>query len=144
MVNRVWQYHFGRGIVRSASNFGYQGTPPMITALANGEFRLLYQPLFDLDTMHVYGVEALLRWHHPVLGVVGPNEFIPMLEETGLITEVVRAHEPDLKGRDAYVCGPPPMVDAAIALLSQRGVDERNIFFDKFTTTGDHEDEGNT
>ena len=60
------------------------------TALANGEFRLLYQPLFDLDTMHVYGVEALLRWHHPVRGVVGPNEFIPMLEETGLITDVGR------------------------------------------------------
>jgi diguanylate cyclase (GGDEF)-like protein/PAS domain S-box-containing protein len=60
------------------------------SALANGEFRLLYQPLFDLDTMHVYGVEALLRWHHPVRGVVGPNEFIPMLEETGLITDVGR------------------------------------------------------
>ncbi len=60
------------------------------SALANGEFRLLYQPLFDLDTMHVYGVEALLRWHHPERGVVGPNEFIPMLEETGLITEVGR------------------------------------------------------
>jgi propane monooxygenase reductase subunit len=64
--------------------------------------------------------------------------------ETGLITDVVREHEPDLKGRDAYVCGPPPMVDAAIALLAQRGVDERNIFFDKFTTTGEPEDEGNT
>jgi diguanylate cyclase (GGDEF)-like protein/PAS domain S-box-containing protein len=58
------------------------------TALARGEFHLLYQPLFDLDTMHVYGVEALLRWHHPDRGVVGPNEFIPMLEETGLIADV--------------------------------------------------------
>jgi diguanylate cyclase (GGDEF)-like protein/PAS domain S-box-containing protein len=58
------------------------------TALANREFRLVYQPLFDLDTMAVYGVEALLRWHHPVRGLVGPNEFIPMLEETGLISEV--------------------------------------------------------
>jgi propane monooxygenase reductase subunit len=79
--------------------------------------------------------------------------YVPALSEpdgedwdgaTGLITEVVRQHEPDLKGRDAYVCGPPPMVDAAIALLTQRGVDERNIFFDKFTTTGEPEDEGNT
>jgi diguanylate cyclase (GGDEF)-like protein/PAS domain S-box-containing protein len=60
------------------------------SALANGEFHLLYQPLFDLDTMHVYGVEALLRWHHLERGVVGPNEFIPMLEETGLITDVGR------------------------------------------------------
>jgi diguanylate cyclase (GGDEF)-like protein/PAS domain S-box-containing protein len=60
------------------------------SALANEEFHLLYQPLFDLDTMHVYGVEALLRWHHPERGIVGPNEFIPMLEETGLITDVGR------------------------------------------------------
>ncbi|PVY96317.1 NADH:ubiquinone reductase (Na(+)-transporting) subunit F [Actinomycetospora cinnamomea] len=60
--------------------------------------------------------------------------------ETGLITEVVRANEPDLEGKDAYVCGPPPMVDAAIALLTQRGMSEQNIFYDKFTTTGEPED----
>jgi len=62
--------------------------------------------------------------------------------ETGLITEVVRQNEPALEGMDAYVCGPPPMVDAAIALLTQRGMDERHIFYDKFTTTGEPEDEG--
>ncbi|WP_328304711.1 NADH:ubiquinone reductase (Na(+)-transporting) subunit F [Actinomycetospora sp. NBC_00405] len=61
---------------------------------------------------------------------------------TGLITEVVRDGEPNLEGMDAYVCGPPPMVDAAIALLTQRGMDTRNIFYDKFTTTGEPEDEG--
>jgi diguanylate cyclase (GGDEF)-like protein/PAS domain S-box-containing protein len=60
------------------------------SALADDQFRLLYQPLFDLATMHVYGVEALLRWHHPTRGVVAPNDFIPMLEETGLITAVGR------------------------------------------------------
>jgi len=60
------------------------------SALAEEQFHLLYQPLFDLDTMHVYGVEALLRWHHPTRGVVAPNDFIPMLEETGLITAVGR------------------------------------------------------
>ncbi|MHC1562997.1 FAD-binding oxidoreductase [Actinomycetospora sp. C-140] len=62
--------------------------------------------------------------------------------ETGLITEVVRANEPGLEGMDAYVCGPPPMVDAAIALLTQRGMDEQHIYYDKFTTTGEPEDEG--
>jgi len=62
--------------------------------------------------------------------------------ETGLITEVVRQNEPALEGMDAYVCGPPPMVDAAIALLTQRGMDERHIYYDKFTTTGEPEDEG--
>ena len=60
----------------------------LMTALANREFHVLYQPLFDLASMKIYGVEALLRWTHPVRGLVGPNEFIPMLEETGHIVEV--------------------------------------------------------
>jgi propane monooxygenase reductase component len=41
---------------------------------------------------------------------------------------------------DAYLCGPPPMVDAAIALLLARGVPEAHIYFDKFTTTADTEE----
>ncbi|MBN9096973.1 MAG: 2Fe-2S iron-sulfur cluster binding domain-containing protein [Pseudonocardia sp.] len=57
--------------------------------------------------------------------------------EVGLITDVVRRGEPDLKGREAYVCGPPPMVDAAIPLLTELGVPEQYIFYDKFTTTGE-------
>src|SRR5258706_3880729 len=47
--------------------------------------------------------------------------------EVGLITDVVRRCEPDLKGREAYVCGPPPMVDAAIPLLTELGVPEQFI-----------------
>jgi propane monooxygenase reductase subunit len=61
--------------------------------------------------------------------------------ETGLITEVVRSRESTLKGVDAYVCGPPPMVDAAIATLTALGVTENQIFYDKFTTTGEPEGE---
>ncbi|TCK26916.1 FAD-binding oxidoreductase [Pseudonocardia endophytica] len=60
---------------------------------------------------------------------------------TGLITEVVEADLSDLKGADAYVCGPPPMVDAAIASLTKLGVKEEHIFYDKFTTTGESEGE---
>ena len=63
--------------------------------------------------------------------------------ETGLITDVVKRLEPTLEGRDAYVCGPPPMVDAAIAVLTERGIRENDIFYDKFTTTGEPE-EGDT
>jgi propane monooxygenase reductase subunit len=55
--------------------------------------------------------------------------------ETGLITDVVERHEEDLAEVDAYLCGPPPMVDAAIALLEAKGVPEEHIYFDKFTTT---------
>jgi propane monooxygenase reductase component len=61
--------------------------------------------------------------------------------EVGLITEVVRRHESDLSGTDAYVCGPPPMVEAAVDLLSGLGVDEHRVFYDKFTTTGEGDDE---
>jgi len=59
--------------------------------------------------------------------------------ETGLITDVLRRREPSLAGVDAYVCGPPPMVDAAIDALTGLGVTENNIFYDKFTTTGEPE-----
>jgi propane monooxygenase reductase subunit len=55
--------------------------------------------------------------------------------ESGLITEVVERLEDDLADVDAYLCGPPPMVDAAIAMLEARGVPEEHIYYDKFTTT---------
>jgi propane monooxygenase reductase component len=55
--------------------------------------------------------------------------------ESGLITDVVERLEGDLEDVDAYLCGPPPMVDAAIALLEAKGVPEAHIYFDKFTTT---------
>jgi predicted signal transduction protein with EAL and GGDEF domain len=47
-----------------------------------------YQPTIDLNDMSPTGVEALIRWKHPVRGVVQPDDFVPLLEETGLITEV--------------------------------------------------------
>jgi propane monooxygenase reductase subunit len=56
--------------------------------------------------------------------------------EVGLITDVLRRRATDLAGSDAYVCGPPPMVEAALALLPALGVADRRIFYDKFTTTG--------
>ena len=57
--------------------------------------------------------------------------------EQGLVTDVVARHEGDLADVDAYLCGPPPMVDAAIALLERSGTPESHIYFDKFTTTAD-------
>jgi propane monooxygenase reductase component len=57
--------------------------------------------------------------------------------EEGLITDVVARCEDELKDMDAYLCGPPPMVDAAIGLLAQKGVPENRVFYDKFTTTAE-------
>jgi propane monooxygenase reductase subunit len=72
--------------------------------------------------------------------------FVPALSdaewagETGLITDVVDRLEQELAEVDAYLCGPPPMVDAAQELLLSRGVDEARIHFDKFTTSANTEE----
>jgi propane monooxygenase reductase subunit len=60
--------------------------------------------------------------------------------ETGLITDVVKRHASDMTGAHAYVCGPPPMVEAAVPLLATLGVAEKRIYYDKFTFTGNPED----
>lgn len=57
-------------------------------ALARDEFALYYQPQVDAATGRLMGLEALLRWRHPELGLVDPGDFIPILEETGLILAV--------------------------------------------------------
>ncbi|MFZ5877265.1 MAG: putative bifunctional diguanylate cyclase/phosphodiesterase [Nitrospirota bacterium] len=57
-------------------------------ALTRGEFALHYQPQIDVLRNHIVGVEALLRWHQPDRGLVSPAQFVPVLEETGLIVPV--------------------------------------------------------
>jgi diguanylate cyclase (GGDEF)-like protein len=57
-------------------------------ALAQGAFELHYQPQVDLGSDRVTGCEALLRWRHPVRGMVSPADFVPVAEETGLIEEI--------------------------------------------------------
>jgi diguanylate cyclase (GGDEF)-like protein len=57
-------------------------------AMANGELSLHYQPLVDLATGEVRGVEALLRWRHPEHGLVSPSKFIPIAERSGLIVPI--------------------------------------------------------
>lgn len=59
-------------------------------ALANDELRIYYQPKWDAELNCITGMEALLRWNHPKLGMVSPAEFIPIAEETGLIVSMTR------------------------------------------------------
>ncbi|MGI4830582.1 MAG: putative bifunctional diguanylate cyclase/phosphodiesterase [Janthinobacterium lividum] len=76
------------------------------------QMRLVYQPKVRLHNGTIYGVEALLRWHHPLRGVVAPAEFIAIAEETGLIVEIGRwvlrtACKQILEWHAAYPLQPP-------------------------------------
>jgi EAL domain-containing protein (putative c-di-GMP-specific phosphodiesterase class I) len=62
----------------------------MRMALERGEFELYYQPLFHLGEGRLIGYEALMRWHHPTRGLLGPGTFVDLAEQTGLIVPLTR------------------------------------------------------
>ena len=113
-------------------------------AAERGELQVHYQPLVDLASGAVTGVEALLRWQSPVHGRVGPEEFIPLAEESGLIAEVglwvLRRAVDDVADRaasgrpvpDLFVNVSPQQLAggfpvAARAVLDARGVDPQRV-----------------
>jgi len=126
---------------------GGAGMAPILALLRSLAVRAIDRPaiyyygargpkdLFHLDEL------AELEQHLPNF------RFVPALSdaeedgswdgERGLITDVVARCEQELGEVDAYLCGPPPMVDAAIGLLTQKGVPESRVYFDKFTTTAE-------
>lgn len=81
-------YHFYAPKMNSRSLERHKLETGLYRALERGEFRLRYQPLVNPDDGMVEGAEALVRWQHPEKGEVSPEEFIPLLEENGLILPV--------------------------------------------------------
>lgn len=126
---------------------GGAGMAPILSLL-----RALTENAGERPAAYYYGARTQTDLFHleqlAELGEQLPDfTFVPALSdesngwsgETGMITDVVERLEAegDIAEVDAYVCGPPPMVEAAIALLEAKGVPESHIYYDKFTTTAD-------
>ena len=119
---------------------GGAGMAPILSLL-----RALEETSSEREATYYYGARTEADLFHLEQLAALPGTFVPALSdesegwsgETGLITDVVERLEGDISEVDAYVCGPPPMVEAAIALLEAKGVPEAHIYFDKFTTTAD-------
>jgi len=116
-------------------------------AIERDEFELYYQPIISLDTASLSGFEALVRWNHPQRGVVPPNEFIPVSENTGLIipmtvkilhqacSQVVKWQK--LSGSDSPLSiavnlsgkhfGHPALVDQISSVIKDTGIDPESL-----------------
>ncbi|MBK1837274.1 EAL domain-containing protein [Azospirillum sp. YIM B02556] len=82
------KYVFYDGEMRERSGFTLGLESDLRRASGGNEFELHFQPKIDLAANRTIGAEALIRWRHPVRGMVSPAEFIPLAEETGLIWEI--------------------------------------------------------
>ena len=119
---------------------GGAGMAPILSLL-----RSLQETGSEREATYYYGARTEADLFHLEELASLPGAFVAALSEesdgwageAGLITDVVDRLEGDVTEVDAYVCGPPPMVEAAIALLERRGVPEAHIYYDKFTTTAD-------
>jgi propane monooxygenase reductase component len=120
---------------------GGAGMAPILCLL-----RSLRERGIERDAVYYYGAREETDLFHreeleALAGELPSFSYVPALShaewdgEAGMITDVVERLEGDLTDVDAYVCGPPPMVEAAQGLLIAKGVPETRIYFDKFTTT---------
>ena len=106
-------------------------------ALERGEFELHYQPKIDFDTGKIVGMEALLRWMHPELGMVAPNNFIPAAEETGLIVSIGKwVLRTACAQNVAWQRAGLPHLSMAVNLSPRQFMDE-NLLHDVATALGD-------
>jgi propane monooxygenase reductase subunit len=120
---------------------GGAGMAPLLSLL-----RALAERRSTRDIVFYYGARTArdLCFEAELAALDLPNfRYVPALSEedgwdgaTGMITEVLKSNEDSLAGAHAYVCGPPPMVEAAMPVLESLGVEPKRIYYDKFTTTG--------
>ncbi|MBP9664534.1 MAG: EAL domain-containing protein [Pyrinomonadaceae bacterium] len=116
-------------------------------AIERNEFELYYQPIIKLDSATLDGFEALVRWNHPQRGLVPPNEFIPIAENTGLIipmtvqilhsacTQIVEWQQTFDTARHLTIAvnlsgkhfGHPALVEQITTVVSETGIDPANL-----------------
>jgi diguanylate cyclase (GGDEF)-like protein/PAS domain S-box-containing protein len=94
-------------------------------AVDGREFRLMFQPIVELETGHVHGLEALVRWHRPQRGLIPPPEFLPLAEETGLILPIGgwvlrEACRYARRWQDAFTAGAPLRVSVNLSAKQLR------------------------
>jgi diguanylate cyclase (GGDEF)-like protein/PAS domain S-box-containing protein len=90
-------------------------------AIERNELRVYYQPVFSLETSDIVGMEALMRWEHPERGMMSPDEFIPLAEETGLIVSLgqwvlERACSQAREWQERYPREPQPIMGVNLSL----------------------------
>jgi len=133
---------------------GGAGMAPILSLLRQMEHEESQRPATFYygarTTDDLFALDELER----LAGCLPDFEFVPALSdddpgegwsgECGMVTDVVQRREDALAEVDAYVCGPPPMVEAAMGLLSAQGVPDNRIFYDKFTTTAEPEETSRT
>lgn len=100
----------------------------MRKALQNNEFRLFYQAKYDVRSGRVTGIEALLRWQHPDLGLIPPMQFIPLAEENGLIVAIGRwVFDTALRQNVAWQKEGLPHLSMAVNLTSRQFLDDNLV-----------------
>ena len=115
-------------------------------AIANNQLLLEYQPLVSLDNRKILGIEALMRWQHPVHGRMAPDSFIPMAEDTGLIVDAtwwvfeqalaaLRRLQDKTGNNEIFVSvnvsaqdfNDPAMVDRLLLIVEKNGLEARHL-----------------